>query len=270
MIQLGCSGWSYPDWVGPFYPTGKTDKLEHYTRVFNTVEINTTFYRIPDMKIYSTWIRRMSGKDFTYSIKFPGEVTHKLLLSDQGKAESFSINFEQNYIKPMENARKLGAVLIQLPPFFTLKDSGKLYSLMASLDTESVRYFIEPRHNTLIGNQEFMGEIRSLGAEITEIDGPMADFSAVDSRSSSFYLRFHGRNSEAWFRKNEDSSERYNYAYSDQQISGFASIIGKSIERYEDAFIYFNNHPQGNAPANAFSLWSKLGLKRRDPQSRLG
>lgn len=269
MIHLGCSGWSYPDWVGPFYTSRKSDKLEEYIRVFNTVEINTTFYRLPNIKMFGNWIRRVSGKEFTYSIKFPGEVTHKLLLSEPGKAVSYSIDFEGNYIMPMKNAAKLGAVLIQLPPFFTAGDSGKLYSLLDSLDTETIMYFVEPRHASLYGNAEFAKEIRSLGAEITELDGPMSVFSSIGSRSSSFYLRLHGRNSESWFRKNEDPSERYNYTYTDAQLSGFAGLIKSNADRYEDAFIYFNNHPQGNAPANALSLWSKLGLKQRDPQYRL-
>ncbi len=269
MIYLGCSGWSYPDWVGTFYPSRETDKLDYYSKRFNTVEINTTFYRIPDIKIFRNWIKKVEGRNFLYSIKFPRDITHRDLLEDLEAALFSAKEFERNYIIPMLEAGELAAILIQLPPYFTQSSSWKLRKLLGHLNTGKVRYFVEPRHSSLLGNEEFRDLVISSGASLTELDGPMATFSSIESRGRSFYLRFHGRKYDKWYEKTDNPSDRYDYEYSEKEISIFGEILRKNLERYEDAFIYFNNHPEGKAPRNAVMLSARIGVKSRDPQSRL-
>lgn len=269
MIYLGCSGWGYPDWVVPFYPKKSTHKLDHYSSIFNTVEINTTFYRVPDIRVVTGWLKRVSGKNFRFSVKFPGEVTHRNLMSDQDQAVRMARKFEEHYLLPMLEEGKLAAVLIQLPPYFTIENSGSLIKLLKGLSTSKVRYFVEPRHSTLYTNEEFHGEVADTGAEIVDIDGPEKIFDRVSSRSSSFYLRFHGRNYSTWGVKTDNPSDRYDYEYTQMELRTVADIIAGSLKRFKDAFIYFNNHPGGKAPRNALSLAGMLGQGSSDPQKRL-
>lgn len=269
MIYLGCSGWSYPDWVGPFYPDKATPKLDYYSKIFNTVEINTTFYRIPDTSMVTRWMKRVSNSDFRFSVKFPREVTHKDLMGDVDMAIRTSVDFESSHIMPMRDAERLAAVLIQLPPYFTIKNTHRLIRLLKALSTTEVNYFVEPRHDTLYGNEHFHGEVLDHGAEVVEIDGPEKEFNGISSRKNNFYVRFHGRNYALWNKKTSDSSDRYNYEYGIEEIRPFSRIIAEKLKEYADAFIYFNNHPQGKAPRNALILSELLGTRKRDPQSRL-
>ncbi|AKA48794.1 hypothetical protein IX51_06395 [uncultured archaeon] len=269
MIYLGCSGWSYPDWVGPFYPRKATEKLSFYSGIFNTVEINTTFYRIPDAGMVTGWMKRVSNRDFKFSVKFPGQVTHKDILGDLERAVTTSVDFEERYLKPMAMENRLAAVLLQLPPYFTIKSTHRLATLLKSLNTDAIGYFVEPRHQTLYGNSQFREEIASAGAGVVEIDGPEKEFLDISSTGKSFYMRLHGRNYDLWNRKTDTPSERYDYEYSTEDLKPISEVIRKNIGKYEDAFIYFNNHPRGKAPRNAMALSTLLGLPRDTPQKRL-
>ncbi len=269
MLYLGCSGWSYPDWGGVFYPSGEKDRLSYYIRMFSTVEINTTFYRIPDRKVFMGWAEKAVGKAFKYSVKFPGEVTHKLLLEDPAEAARVARDFERDYISPMGEVSVLAAVLIQLPPHLGRRLSGIVSTLLQGLDTARFRYFVEPRHSSIVGSSSFRDLVRAAGAEVAELDGPMSVFSKVNSEGRAFYLRLHGRNNDIWYTRTEDPAARYRYEYSAQELEGFSTILKASMDRYEDAYVYFNNHPGGRAPRNALSMLSMLGMAPSDPQARL-
>ena len=269
MIYLGCSGWSYPDWVGPFYPSRNTDKLDYYAGIFNTVEINTTFYRVPEAKMVTGWMKRVSNRNFKFSVKFPREVTHKEMMSDARKAASDALKFEETHLLPMLEAGRLAAVLIQLPPYFTIKNTHRLMETLETLSTKRIRYFVEPRHGTLYGNDRFQADVVDAGAEVVDIDGPERAFDGIHSRSNTFYARFHGRNYELWDKKTDNPSDRYDYEYTPHELRPIAEIIRENLKRFSDAFIYFNNHPGGKAPRNALSLSEMLGLGAHDPQQRL-
>lgn len=269
MMYIGCSGWSYPDWVGSFYPSASSDKLKYYTRKFNTVEINTTFYRIPPLEVFGKWLKKSGGREFRFSVKFPSEVTHAKLLKDVEGAISVAQDFESRHIAMAKDAEKLLAVLIQLPPYFSEHDSERLFYLMDSLSTREIRYFVEVRNPTLYGNSEFAGKLRRTGAEIVDIDGPEKTLDGINSMGDSFYVRFHGRNYSMWGNKNTNSSARYDYHYSEFEIRSFSDIIRERLGKYKDALIYFNNHPSGQAPDNALSLSEHLGEYHGEKQAKL-
>lgn len=269
MIYLGCSGWSYPEWIGPLYRSASTDKLAYYSTVFNTVEINTTFYSIPDFRVVSSWMKRVADRNFRFSVKFPGAVTHRNLVTDPDQAVMEAVRFQNEYLAPMRDNGSLAAVLIQLPPYFAISNAGNLLRMLKALSTSEFSYFIEPRHSTLYGNIEFQGDVLDTGAEIVEIDSPEMALKRISSRSGSFYARLHGRNSEMWKKRTENPSDRYDYEYSRVELGSIADIIRGNVDRFRDAFIYFNNHPGGKAPMNALSLSGMLGLEKRDPQTRL-
>ncbi|MEM3048462.1 MAG: DUF72 domain-containing protein, partial [Candidatus Bathyarchaeia archaeon] len=113
-LRLGTSGWSYREWIGPFYPDGETKMLQHYTRIFDTAEIDSTFYSYPTTGIVHGWLR-YTPRDFVFSAKLPRVITHEKKLDlEQGVDEDLS-RFTA-LMEPLQDRGKLFAILIQLPP----------------------------------------------------------------------------------------------------------------------------------------------------------
>ena len=145
-ILVGCSGWSYEDWVGAFYPVELTNKkgewFEYYSKYFSTVEINSTFYRPPGERQVKAWIAKAKDKrSFEYSLKVPQLVTHKALVEgDKEKAIFWATSFEKTCVNPLAEAGLLGGVLLQLSPYF--KNEGSALDILKGvLDAVSHRDF---------------------------------------------------------------------------------------------------------------------------------
>lgn len=144
---LGCSGWSYDAWKGPFYPETLENRywLSYYSEIFRFVEIDSTFYRIPSRFMVSNWYKR-THQDFKFTVKFPKIITHenseKIVLDKLEK----NITRFLDEIKPLR--KKILAFLIQLPPWLKIKEGLEfLKSIEFTLDT-SYRYAVEPRHHS--------------------------------------------------------------------------------------------------------------------------
>jgi uncharacterized protein YecE (DUF72 family) len=134
-ILVGTPGWSYDDWVGRFYPIELAKKkgewFSHYAQFFNTVEINSTFYRPPGEFQVNAWIKK-APQGFEYSVKMPQLATHKALVEgDLNKAVFWATSFEKTCVKPLAEAGLLGCVLLQLSPYF--KNEGHAHDLLKGL-----------------------------------------------------------------------------------------------------------------------------------------
>ena len=142
-LCIGCSGWSYQDWVGPFYPRDAKpgDYLKLYSNVFNAVEIDSTYYRTPSPLMVANW-RKITPEAFVFTAKFPKKITHELKLRD-------SLAQLERYYKSISELReKLGALLIQLPPSFNYKkDKEALEIFVGQIDTK-YKHAIEFRNKS--------------------------------------------------------------------------------------------------------------------------
>src|SRR5439155_6323943 len=142
-LRIGCSGWSYQDWVGPFYPRDAKpgDYLKLYSNVFNAVEIDSTYYRTPSPLMVANW-RKITPEAFVFTAKFPKKITHELKLRD-------SLAQLERYYKSISELReKLGALLIQLPPSFNYKkDKEALEIFVGQIDTK-YKHAIEFRNKS--------------------------------------------------------------------------------------------------------------------------
>ena len=160
-LRIGTSGWSYDDWVGPFYPeslrTKKKDWLEFYGKHFDTVEINSTFYRMPDDWMVKRWVDVGSSLDsFEFSLKLPRAATHEALVKNRmGEAKQVAGDFEYMVVAPLGDAGLLGSILIQLSPYFQRfdKKSGTdsldgLENLFQTLSWKEHDYVVELRHSS--------------------------------------------------------------------------------------------------------------------------
>ena len=258
-LLLGCSGWSYPDpaekggWTGAFYPDTKTRRLAFYSRFFNTVEMDSTFYD----KFYSQMTKgtfygmvKATPEKFQFSIKVPETVTHdKRLNVEKGAITSLEEFLDK--ISPLKTADKLGAVLIQLPPSFTVKEFSNTEQFLDRLPTGYV-YALEFRHPSweTEGPWDLLKHY-NIAAVMT--DSPPKDnlqfLSKITVTANHAFIRWHGRNAK----------HRYNYLYSKEELKAWVPKMKKIQLETQVVRSYFNNHYGAKAVVNALEFREMLG-----------
>jgi uncharacterized protein YecE (DUF72 family) len=278
---IGCSGWSYDDWVGRFYPSDLAKKkgewLSYYSRFFSTVEINSTFYRVPNEFMVKSWIERGKQKPgFEFSVKLPQIVTHESILKSDGeKAAVQASSFEDICVRPLHEAGLLGGVLIQLTPYFSFEGReslGKLRALFDMLETDVYDYAVEFRHRSWLnerGNEltaDALETLQEYGVANTIVDGP--GFPVIRSLMAKHaYIRFHGRNYDIWFKDEPEDDyrlNRYDYLYPHDQLESWKPRIQEIVSNSETARIYFNNHGRAKAVKNAFQMMDLLSVPHEE------
>lgn len=218
-----------------------------------------------------SWSRKVRDIDFLFTLKVPGEITHENLVQDTNRACSRLYLFQKSHLEVLERAGKLGAVLFQLPPYFRKEDVPKLIQLLSVLDMGRYRTFVEVRDRELHRDEASRREIEEAGGRLVTVDSPEVQIQDnMPLAGSRSYFRLHGRNSGSWWKKDAGKLEKYNYLYTRPELEAIGRIIsGKAVEN-DEIFIYFNNHPAGNAPRNAMALAGIMQAGgRRDSQSTL-
>ena len=280
---IGCSGWSYDDWIESFYPASlgskKSEWLAYYAKFFPTVEINSTFYRVPNSDIVKAWIEKGSKiEKFEFSVKMPEVVTHESIVNDSAeKAAAQASSFESICIEPLANAGLLGSVLIQLSPKFTLDDEkslNKLRALFEVVNHEKFSYATEFRHRTWLNEAgtdlkaDVLDLLREFKITNVIVDGP--GFPITRSLTSNIaYVRFHGRNYDIWFRDEKEDDyriNRYDYLYTDEQLNIWKPKIEELMENAEKVRVYFNNHGRAKAVKNALFMMDLIGLQHEQKE----
>ncbi|MFC1914562.1 DUF72 domain-containing protein [Chloroflexota bacterium] len=271
-IYIGTSGWSYPKgegtWKGYFYPSGKINELEYYSQFFNTVEVNSSFYRPPNPGFAENWLER-TPKDFKFAIKLWQKFTHpKMYQEATGEHAIISqndVDIFMSSIEPLYRAGKLCALLAQFPPSFK-NDSYGQQILNAVIRTfGKYPLAVELRHRSWSDNDNTARLLTENNVSWVQIDEPKFSSSIameVPLTSDFAYFRFHGRNAEMWWQG--DSETRYKYLYSPEEIGELSSRVRQAAEKTQLTFAFFNNHWQGYAPRNAVDLQKALQLPFRD------
>ena len=271
-IYIGTSGWSYPrgagTWKGYFYPTGKINELEYYSQFFNTVEVNSSFYRPPNPGYVYNWARRVP-EGFLFTVKLWQKFTHpKMYEEATGEAAAISqddVDLFKKSIEPLVRYRKLGALLAQFPPSFKNDDFGQqILGAVIKTFTE-YKLAVELRHRSWSDDENTARLLMNNNVTWVQIDEPKFPSSIaaeVPVTAEMAYFRFHGRNAEMWWKG--DSETRYKYLYSSEEINELASKIQAASEQVNLAFVLFNNHWQGYAPRNAVDIMKALQLPFRD------
>ena len=271
-ILIGCSGWSYDDWVGPFYPPELAKKgkwFAYYAEYFNTVEINSSFYRPPGEFQVKSWIKK-APQGFEYSAKMPQLVTHKALVDGSLENAIFwATTFERTCIKPLADAGIMGCTLLQLSPYFK-KSNQSLSSLKGLLDaipTHEHNYAIEFRHRSWLDESkkemdpETLEVLRERNVANVLLDGPGQPITKEETADHA-YVRFHGRNADIWFGQEKEEEDhrlnRYDYLYEKKQLDPWVPRINEAAIKAAKVRVYFNNHARAKAIKNAFQLMDML------------
>ena len=238
-IRIGTSGWHYNDWAEKFYPARlpRSKWLEHYADIFDTVEINNTFYQLPKQQTIKKWYQQVP-KNFTYSVKANRYITHiKRLKQTAEPLERFSDTV--SLLK-----EKLGPILYQLPPSLH-KDTKLLEGFLKLLPEDEISIF-EFRHKSWFSQDtlELLDEFRC-GFCIHDMPGIV---SPREVTGRIIYIRFHG------------PTGRYAGNYSKAALKTWAQWIKKNSKKVSAVYVYFNNDINANAVRNAQQLKAQLGL----------
>jgi len=271
-IYIGTSGWSYPrgagTWTGYFYPTGKINELEYYSQFFNTVEVNSSFYRPPNPDYVYNWVKRVPD-DFRFTVKLWQKFTHPKMYEEAtgGSAVISQKDVDQfkQSIDPMANSGKLGALLAQFPPSFKNDSYGQQILLAVIRTFGSYRLAVELRHRSWSDDVGFAQLLQDNNVSWVHIDEPKFQSSIateIPLTADMAYFRFHGRNKEMWWKG--DSETRYKYLYSPEEINELANRVKAAGNKAQLLFAFFNNHWQGYAPRNAVSIMRTLQLPFRE------
>jgi uncharacterized protein YecE (DUF72 family) len=227
-FHIGCSGYFYPKWKGTFYPKELKPKdwLSFYNSVFNTVELNGTFYRMPkpsDLKRYAS----VTTKDFTFSVKVSKYITHNLKLKDTKKSIT---EFQDLVFDGLET--KLSNFLFQLPPSFHYNEEN--LSRVIKNIPHKPHNVVEFRHISW-WNEEAQAALKKAKLTFCNVDYPGIDSHFIHT-STRFYMRFHG------------NPFLFRSSYSLAKIKDYHKQLPANAK---SNYIYFNNTDGGAAIENA-------------------
>jgi len=249
-IAIGTSGYSYNEWVGPFYPpnTRQKDFLPIYASQFSALELNFSYYAMPS----ADQLRKMyeSAPSLFYSIKAHQSLTHKV---DSGKWKDEAKSY-LGAIEPLLEAQRLEAILFQFPYSFHYEADNRRHLANLLDQFAGIPSAVEFR-NTEWNNNRVIEELRKRKVAYVSTDLPDIKGlpSVLDVNTADFaYFRLHGRNEESWW--GSDSRSRYDYLYSDKELENAAERIKRIVLKAGKILVYFNNHARAQAVKNAVTL----------------
>ena len=263
IIRVGPAGWSYKDWEGIVYPQkpGKSfDPLEYLARFFDTIEINSSFYRPPAPTTTKSWATRVAeNKNFVFTAKL-----HRLFTHERGKATKKDEKEYRQGMDVLAKAGKLGAVLLQFPWSFKNTPDDRVYLAKLLEKFSDYPLVLEVRH-TSWNTPEVYEWIEERGVGICNIDQPVFKKSIRPqalTTSPVGYVRMHGRNYKDWFREKAPRDERYNYLYSVEELDPWLTRIKEVAKQTRETYVVTNNHFRGQAVVNAVEIKAELEEKR--------
>jgi len=272
-LFIGTSGWSYPDWAGVVYPAqrrARSSDLAYIADLFDAVEINTSFYHPPSPRTVSAWITKVQrNARFLFTAKLWRRFTHERE-KDWTEAEVKQVKAG---MAPLQEAGKLGALLIQFPWSFPA-NTPNMDRLARLADTfGEFPLVVEVRHDSWEAEKP-MALLRERKLNFCNIDQPRSAKGLGRTNLATgplAYYRLHGRNYQAWFNKDAGRDQRYDYLYTMDELAPWAKDIESMLDEVEKLFVMNNNHYRGQAVVNALQLKACLtGQKVAVPEPLIG
>jgi len=250
-VWLGCSGWFYKEWIGAFYREGEKSMLTAYSRVFKTVEIDSTFYRYPIKGTVFGWLR-YSPQDFTFAAKLPQLVTHEKKL-DPAKGVEQDLNKFLELMEPLQFNGKLACLLAQLPPGLKF-DLSLLESFFALFPTQ-FRLAVEFRHPSWM-NPRMLQLLEKYHVAYTAVDEPLLP-PDMHVTTDFAYVRWHGRGEAPW----------YNYQYKTEELEPWVPKVKAAAQKAKKVYGYFNNHYHAYAVKNSLEMAEMLEIITKEQKA---
>jgi len=240
---VGTSGYSFADWIGPFYPAtaSKHNMFEHYVQHFDAVELNYTFYRMPAVRTLESLARRSPAR-FEFWVKANQRTTHE---GDLSVIPEFV-----DSLQPLREAGKLAGVLLQFPQSFHRTVATRKFLGAALESFNGVHRAVEFRHHswnhpaTMTGLRDY--NITLVVPDVPALPGLFRR--GATATTTTGYLRLHSRNAERWY---GSSVQRYDYDYSVEEMQGLLEEWAQLGEKLDKTYAFFNNCHGGQAARNA-------------------
>ena len=267
------------------------DRLRYYAEHFSTVEVDSTYYRLPDEAMVSRWDERtpdgfvMHVKAFGVMTRhpvraeqLPPDLREAAPVDDRGRVDRPPREFRAEVfrrfhraLEPLRETGKLGGILLQFPSYVVFKDVSVDYLRWAVEQLQGDRALVEFRHRSWLDEEhrdETLALLEQLGASNVVVDAPRTEAknlvpTVVAATSPLAYVRLHGRNAGTWNARGGSASDRFDYLYSDDELEEWVEPLRKLGESAEEVYVLFNNNrwsrtPQGElaaqAPSNAGAL----------------
>jgi uncharacterized protein YecE (DUF72 family) len=278
-VRIGTCSWADEALTKHWYPRGvrtAEDRLRHYAEHFSTVEVDSTYYRLPDPEMVARWAER-TPEDFVMHVKAFGVMTRHPVKAEQlppdlreqapldarGRVDRPPREFRaevfarfHDALSPLREAGKLGGVLMQFPSYVVYKPVSLEYLEWAAGQLRDDRMLVEFRHRSWFEDEnraEVLSFLEELGATNVVVDAPKTDAknlvpTVVAATSPLAYVRFHGRNAETWNVRGGSASERFDYLYTREELTEWGEPLRQLSEGSEEVYVLFNNNRWSRAP----------------------
>jgi uncharacterized protein YecE (DUF72 family) len=301
-IRIGTCSWADEALSKHWYPPGTKpgERLAYYAEHFDTVEVDSTYYRLPDQAMVERWAER-TPDDFVMHVKafglmtrhpvklesLPPDLRDEAKTDDRGRVDRPSRELRGEVfrrflaaLEPLQAAGKLGGILFQFPSYVVFKDLSLDYLRWAREQVRDHDMLVEFRHESWLDEEhrdETLRFLEDLGATNVIVDAPRIEGArnlvptVLALTSPTAYIRFHGRNAGTWNKRGGGAAERFDYLYSDGELREWVGPLRDLSEQAEQAYAFFNNNatsPDGRggrmaqAAANAQELQKLLQAEK--------
>jgi uncharacterized protein YecE (DUF72 family) len=301
-IRVGTCSWADESLSKWWYPKGirtAEERLRYYAERFDTVELDSSYYRLPEPEQVEKWTER-TPDGFVFHVKafavmtrhpvrleqLPPDLREGAPTDDRGRVDRPSREFRAEVfarfhaaLEPFRAAGKLGGILLQFPSYVVAKDSSRDYIAWAVGELRGDRPLVEFRHRSWLDDEHrdhTLSFLESLGASHVVVDAPKTDAKNLVPTVPAVtgplaYVRFHGRNADTWNKRGGSAAERFDYLYSEDELQEWAPVLEKLADEAREAYAMFNNNGRSpaqvgadrewfaQAPVNALSLTELLG-----------
>ena len=285
-VRIGTCSWADEALTKHWYPKGVSsaeERLRYYADHFSTVEVDSTYYRLPDETMVGNWADR-TPEGFVMHVKAFGVMTrHPVKLEqlppdlreaadvdDRGRVNRPSRElrgevFERFHraLEPLRSAGKLGGILLQFPSYIVAKDLSHDYLAWAVEQLRGDRPLVEFRHRSWFDDENreaTLSFLEELGATHVVVDAPKTEAknlvpTVIAATSSLAYVRMHGRNAGTWNARGGSASDRFDYLYSDEELQEWVEPLRELSDRSDEVYVLFNNNRWSKAPGG--ELWAQ-------------
>jgi uncharacterized protein YecE (DUF72 family) len=297
-VRIGTCSWADESLSKYFYPKGvpAKERLAYYAQHFDTVEVDSTYYRLPSDSMVEGWAER-TPPEFTMHVKAFGMMTRHPVKIDtlppdlreaveadergrvdrpsrEVRAEVFRRFLES--LEPLRTEGKLGGILFQLPPYIVSKPSSFEYLEWAREQLGDDDMLVEFRHRSWLeedARAETFAFLERIGANYVTVDAPRSDTAknlvpSVPAVTGPIaYVRFHGRNLATWNKRGGSAAERFDYLYPDEELAEWVEPLRELSQQSEEAYAFFNNNasspdPRGEVDRVAQAATNAAQLRR--------
>jgi uncharacterized protein YecE (DUF72 family) len=293
-VRIGTCSWADEALSKWFYPPKlpAKERLAWYAEHFDTVEVDSTYYRLPSESMVAGWAER-TPDGFTMHVKafglmtrhpvkaevIPDDLRDEMPVDDRGRvdrpprelrAEIFSRFLAA--LEPLRAAGKLGGILFQLPPYIVYKDSSLEYLEWARAQLEGYEMLVEFRHRSWLDEEnrvDSLAFLERIGASYVVVDAPRSETArnlvptVVATTSPLAYVRFHGRNLGTWNKRGGSAAERFDYLYTDEELGEWVEPLQELAGEAEEAYAFFNNNASSEDPDNPLRRVSQAATNAR-------